>query len=96
MEAQWIGGHGTTMGGIVVDSGRFDWQASGKFPAFTDRIEGDGGWIGNNLVGHSYWAVGTHTFDGKSQNKPECYRHSKRKHTQLGYDTTYSATSAHV
>ena len=29
---KFIGGHGTTMGGIIVDGGRFDWAASGKFP----------------------------------------------------------------
>ncbi len=29
---KFIGGHGTTLGGIVVDSGKFDWVASGKFP----------------------------------------------------------------
>jgi len=31
---KWIGGHGTTIGGVVVDSGKFDWEASGKFPEF--------------------------------------------------------------
>lgn len=30
---KFIGGHGTTLGGIIVDSGRFDWKASGKYPA---------------------------------------------------------------
>ena len=29
---KFIGGHGTTLGGVIVDSGKFDWQASGKFP----------------------------------------------------------------
>lgn len=29
---KFIGGHGTSLGGIIVDSGKFDWQASGKFP----------------------------------------------------------------
>ena len=29
---KFIGGHGTTLGGVVVDSGKFDWVASGKFP----------------------------------------------------------------
>lgn len=29
---KFIGGHGTSLGGIIVDSGRFDWKASGKFP----------------------------------------------------------------
>lgn len=30
---KFIGGHGTTLGGVIVDSGRFDWKASGKYPA---------------------------------------------------------------
>ncbi len=34
---KFIGGHGTTIGGIIVDSGRFDWTASGKFPQFVDE-----------------------------------------------------------
>ena len=33
---KWIGGHGTSIGGIVVDSGNFDWAASGRFPEFTN------------------------------------------------------------
>ena len=33
---KFIGGHGTTLGGVIVDSGKFDWKASGKFPAFAD------------------------------------------------------------
>jgi len=32
---KFIGGHGTTIGGIVVDSGKFDWEASGKFESIT-------------------------------------------------------------
>ena len=32
---KFIGGHGTTIGGVIVDSGKFDWAASGKFPDFT-------------------------------------------------------------
>jgi O-acetylhomoserine (thiol)-lyase len=31
---KFIGGHGTSIGGIIVDSGQFDWAASGRFPAF--------------------------------------------------------------
>ena len=30
---KFIGGHGTTLGGVIVDSGKFDWEASGKYPA---------------------------------------------------------------
>ncbi|WP_054744066.1 O-acetylhomoserine aminocarboxypropyltransferase/cysteine synthase family protein [Cellulosilyticum ruminicola] len=33
---KFIGGHGTTIGGVIVDSGKFDWEASGKFPGLTD------------------------------------------------------------
>lgn len=33
---KFIGGHGTTLGGIIVDSGKFDWKASGKFPSLTE------------------------------------------------------------
>ncbi|MDE6724163.1 MAG: O-acetylhomoserine aminocarboxypropyltransferase/cysteine synthase, partial [Ruminiclostridium sp.] len=31
---KFIGGHGTAIGGVIVDSGNFDWEASGKFPQF--------------------------------------------------------------
>jgi len=37
---KFIGGHGTAIGGVLVDSGRFDWQASGKFDVLTRPYEG--------------------------------------------------------
>jgi len=37
---KWIGGHGTTIAGVVIDSGKFDWTKSGKFPGFTEPAEG--------------------------------------------------------
>ena len=33
---KFIGGHGTTLGGIIVESGKFDWKAGGKFPQIAD------------------------------------------------------------
>ncbi|NLY43415.1 MAG: homocysteine synthase [Clostridiaceae bacterium] len=33
---KFIGGHGTTLGGVIIDSGNFDWAASGRFPGFTE------------------------------------------------------------
>jgi O-acetylhomoserine (thiol)-lyase len=33
---KFIGGHGSSLGGVIVDSGRFDWRASGKFPQLTE------------------------------------------------------------
>lgn len=43
---KWLGGHGTSMGGVVVDAGRFDWS-NGKFPRLTDPDPG--------YHGLSYW-----------------------------------------
>ncbi|KAK0447368.1 Cys/Met metabolism PLP-dependent enzyme-domain-containing protein [Desarmillaria tabescens] len=37
---KWIGGHGTTIGGVIIDAGKFDWKKSGKFPGFTSPSEG--------------------------------------------------------
>ncbi len=36
---KWIGGHGTSIGGVIIDSGNFDW-ASGRFPSFTEPSPG--------------------------------------------------------
>ncbi|MGG1876185.1 homocysteine synthase [Paenibacillus cisolokensis] len=33
---KFIGGHGTSIGGVIVDSGKFDWKASGRFPGLTE------------------------------------------------------------
>jgi O-acetylhomoserine/O-acetylserine sulfhydrylase len=38
---KWIGGHGTTIGGVVIDSGKFDWGKNGaRFPQFVEPSEG--------------------------------------------------------
>jgi O-acetylhomoserine (thiol)-lyase len=33
---KWIGGHGTAVGGVIIDGGKFDWHASGRFPTLTE------------------------------------------------------------
>ena len=33
---KFIGGHGTTIGGVIIDGGKFDWEASGKFPSLVE------------------------------------------------------------
>ncbi len=45
---KFLGGHGTTLGGVVIDAGRFDWGA-GRFPQMTDPVASYGGlsWWGN-------------------------------------------------
>jgi O-acetylhomoserine/O-acetylserine sulfhydrylase len=48
---KWIGGHGTSIGGVIVDSGKFDWGKSGKFPVFTEPSPGYHGLVFNDVFG---------------------------------------------
>jgi len=48
---KWIGGHGTSIGGVIVDSARFDWAASGKFKLFTDPSPGYHGLVFSDVFG---------------------------------------------
>ena len=36
---KWIGGHGTTIGGAIIDGGRFDWEKSGRYPTLTEPYQ---------------------------------------------------------
>lgn len=47
---KWIGGHGTSIGGVIVDSGKFDW-GNGKFPVFTEPSPGYHGLIFQEVFG---------------------------------------------
>ena len=48
---KWIGGHGNSIGGVIVDSGKFDWGASGKFRLFTEPSPGYHGLVFNDVFG---------------------------------------------
>src|SRR5574341_1683758 len=48
---KWIGGHGSSIGGVIVDSGRFDWAGSGKFPFFTEPSPGYHGLVFDDVFG---------------------------------------------
>lgn len=48
---KFIGGHGTTLGGVIVDSGKFDWKGSGKFPQLTEPDESYHGIVFADAVG---------------------------------------------
>lgn len=54
---KWIGGHGTSIGGVIIDAGNFNW-GNGKFPGFTEPSEG--------YHGLKYWDV--FNFDGPFGN----------------------------
>ncbi len=47
---KWIGGHGTSIGGVIVDSGKFDW-ANGKFPLLSEPSEGYHGLVFTDVFG---------------------------------------------
>jgi O-acetylhomoserine (thiol)-lyase len=47
---KWIGGHGTSIGGVIVDGGNYDW-GNGKFPQFTEPSEGYHGLVFNDVFG---------------------------------------------
>ncbi|GAB3906083.1 O-acetylhomoserine aminocarboxypropyltransferase/cysteine synthase [Larkinella knui] len=47
---KWIGGHGTSIGGVIVDSGNYNW-GNGKFPQFTEPSEGYHGLVFNDVFG---------------------------------------------
>jgi O-acetylhomoserine (thiol)-lyase len=47
---KWIGGHGTSIGGVIVDSGNFDWR-SGRFPTFTEPAPGYHGLVFTDTFG---------------------------------------------
>ncbi|AKO93535.1 O-acetylhomoserine aminocarboxypropyltransferase [Priestia filamentosa] len=50
---KFIGGHGTTIGGIIVDSGKFDWEKSGKFPDLTNPDPSYHGLVYTEAVGEA-------------------------------------------
>jgi O-acetylhomoserine/O-acetylserine sulfhydrylase len=47
---KWIGGHGNSIGGVIVDSGNYDW-GNGKYPQFTEPSEGYHGLVFNDVFG---------------------------------------------
>ena len=54
---KFLGGHGTTLGGVIVDSGKFDWAASGRFPALTEPNAAYHGLSFTEAVGAAAFAV---------------------------------------
>ena len=54
---KFIGGHGTTLGGVIVDGGKFDWEASGKFPRLCEPEPSYHGLSFTKAVGAAAYAV---------------------------------------
>lgn len=54
---KFIGGHGTSIGGVIIDSGKFDWEASGKFPGLTEPNPSYHGVIFTKAVGAAAYVI---------------------------------------
>lgn len=54
---KFIGGHGTTIGGVLVDSGKFDWSESGRFPWLTDPDPSYNGISYTEVFGNSAYII---------------------------------------
>ncbi|MGN1356290.1 MAG: O-acetylhomoserine aminocarboxypropyltransferase/cysteine synthase family protein [Succinivibrionaceae bacterium] len=54
---KFIGGHGTALGGVIIDSGNFDWKASGKFPSLTEPNDSYHGVIFTEAAGKAAYIV---------------------------------------
>ncbi len=58
---KFCGGHGTSIGGVIVDSGRFDWKASGRFPMFTEPDPSYHGVVWSDAVGPAAYVIRART-----------------------------------
>jgi len=58
---KWIGGHGIAIGGVIVDGGRFDFHASGKFPTITEPYAGYHGIVFDDEFGPSAFIMRART-----------------------------------
>ena len=58
---KWIGGHGIAIGGVIVDGGRFDWHASGKFPQLTEPYAGYHGIVFDEQFGQAAFIMRART-----------------------------------
>ena len=54
---KFIGGHGTALGGVIVDSGNFDWDASGKYPSITEPNPSYHGVVFSKAAGRAAYIV---------------------------------------
>jgi O-acetylhomoserine (thiol)-lyase len=58
---KFIGGHGTSLGGVIIDSGNFDWKQSGKFPSVTEPNDSYHGLSFLDAAGKAAWITKART-----------------------------------
>ena len=88
---KFIGGHGTSIGGIIVDGGKFDWKASGKFPGLTEPDPSYNGVVYTDAVGPIAYIIKARVqlasrYGGRVRHSiPSCF--SRLRNTSSAYGT---------
>jgi O-acetylhomoserine (thiol)-lyase len=91
---KWLGGHGIAIGGAIVDGGRFDWRASGKFPQLTEPYAGYHGMIFDEQFGPAAFIMRART-EGL-RDFGACLSPTNAFHLLQGVETLHVRMERHV
>ncbi|CCD97048.1 O-acetylhomoserine/O-acetylserine sulfhydrylase [Bradyrhizobium sp. ORS 375] len=91
---KWIGGHGIAIGGALIDGGRFDWRASGKFPQLTEPYAGYHGIVFDEQFGTAAFIMRART-EGL-RDFGACLSPTNAFHLLQGVETLHLRMERHV
>src|SRR3954469_7939256 len=91
---KWLGGHGIAIGGAIIDGGRFDWRASGKFPQLTEPYAGYHGMIFDEQFGTAAFIMRART-EGL-RDFGACLSPTNAFHLLQGVETLHLRMERHV
>ena len=91
---KWLGGHGIAIGGAIIDGGRFDWRASGKFPQLTEPYAGYHGIVFDEQFGPAAFIMRART-EGL-RDFGACLSPTNAFHLLQGVETLHLRMERHV
>ncbi|MGJ5018894.1 O-acetylhomoserine aminocarboxypropyltransferase [Bradyrhizobium oligotrophicum] len=91
---KWLGGHGIAIGGALIDGGRFDWRASGKFPQLTEPYAGYHGIVFDEQFGTAAFIMRART-EGL-RDFGACLSPTNAFHLLQGVETLHLRMERHV
>ncbi|CCE00056.1 O-acetylhomoserine aminocarboxypropyltransferase [Bradyrhizobium sp. STM 3809] len=91
---KWLGGHGIAIGGALIDGGRFDWRASGKFPVLTEPYAGYHGIVFDEQFGTAAFIMRART-EGL-RDFGACLSPTNAFHLLQGVETLHLRMERHV
>ncbi|MGC2087738.1 MAG: O-acetylhomoserine aminocarboxypropyltransferase [Bradyrhizobium sp.] len=91
---KWLGGHGVAIGGAIIDGGRFDWRASGKFPQLTEPYAGYHGMVFDEQFGPAAFIMRART-EGL-RDFGACLSPTNAFHLLQGVETLHVRMERHV